>query len=156
MLIKKVMSILLALVMSQSMLAPASGATSTFYLSLKVNTCYSFTKTGTKPSAISNPSKSLYAVSCTKPHHIQVIKVGQVPSSGSTLSQDDMSVYCSAAYRKLYNEDPPQAIADGARYLRWFFPDPGAETKKYKKTGICLVHQSNSEYSVYSVLKSKI
>jgi hypothetical protein len=146
----------MVLLMSPMTLEPAFAAKSTFYLNLKANTCYSFTTTGTKPSPISNPSKSLYAVACSKPHHFQVIKVGQVPSAGSSLTQDDMSEYCRAAYRKLYNEEAPQTISDGAIYLRWFFPDPGAETKKYKKTGICLVHQSNSVYSVYSVLKSKI
>ena len=154
--LRKTFATLLVIVLSQIGLAPAQAATSTFYMNLKANTCYSFTTTGTKPVSINTTAKNMYAVSCTKPHHFQVIKVGQVPTAGASITQDDMSAFCSKAYRSIYKEEPLQEIVPGSRYLRWYYPDPGAETKKYKKTGVCIVHKSDSKYSVYSVLKTKI
>lgn len=153
---RRIIAAVIVVAVSQLGAVPSYAASSTFYLSLKANTCYSFTANATKPAQISNPSKTMYAVSCTKPHHFQVIKIGQVPAAGSSLTQDDMSAYCSAAYKAVYKEEPPQEISNGARYLRWFFPDPGAETRKYKNTGVCIVHKSNADYTVYSVVKSKI
>lgn len=153
---RKLIAALLFIGLNPIALAPAQAATTTFYLSLKSNTCYSFTPTGTKPVAANIDSKRMYQVGCTKPHHFQVIKVGQVPSVGTSITQDDMSAFCSKAYRSIYKQDPVSVITPGSRYLRWYFPDPGAETKKYKKTGVCIVHKSDAKYSVFSVLKSKI
>jgi hypothetical protein len=85
-----------------------------------------------------------------------VIKVGQVPTTGSSITQEDMSVFCSKAYVAIYKEDPVAEIIPGSRYLRWYYPDPGPETKKYKKTGVCIVHKADARYTQYSVLKSKI
>lgn len=153
---KKAFVIGMAIVIGGLNVAPAHGSSTTFYLNLKANTCYSFTKKGSNPVSIDNNVKALYAVSCSKAHHIEVIKVGQVSSANATLTQDDMSAYCSAAYKSKYGVEPPSAIANNAIYLRWFFPDAGIETKKYKKKGICLVHKSDENYSVYSVLKAKL
>ena len=153
---KKAFVIGLAIVIGGLNVAPAHGSSTTFYLYLKTNTCYSFTKNGSNPVSIDNNVKALFAVSCSKPHHIQVIKAGQVSSTNSTLTQGDMSAYCSAAYKKKFGVEAPSSITNNAIYLRWFFPDAGIETKKYKKKGICLVHKSDQNYSVYSVMRGKI
>ena len=142
--------------LSVSSVLPAQAASTTFYLNLKANSCYSFTKSGTKPASIETDLKKMYAVSCSKPHHFEVIKAGQVPSEGALLTQEDMSAYCTAAYLKKFGKEAPYEISEGAIYLRWYFPDAGLETKKYKKKGICIVHKSDANYSVYSVLKSKL
>ena len=152
----KFFSVVASLVLFFSAALPANAASTTFYLSLKANTCYSYTKTGAKPAPISSNSKSMYAVPCTSPHHFQVIKVGQVPSANATLTQGDVDAFCSAAYVAIYKSKPVEVIKAGARYLRWFYPDPGIETAKYKKLGICIVHKSDTKYSVFSVLNSKI
>jgi hypothetical protein len=154
--LRKLFATVAVVIMSSMTLTPANAAETTFYLNLKANTCYSYTKTGTKAVPVDTAVKNMYPVSCTKPHHFQVIKVGQVPTAGTSITQEDMSAYCSKAYRSIYKSEPLVEIKPGSRYLRWFFPDPGAETKKYKKQGICIVHKSDSKYSVYSVLKSKI
>jgi hypothetical protein len=154
--LKKVFVVGIVIFLAGLNIAPAHGASTTFYLNLKVNSCYSFTKAGTKPVSIDNNIKALFPVSCKKPHHIQVIKAAQVPSSNSLLTQDEMSAYCSAAYNKKFGVPAPTSIANNAIYLRWYFPDAGVETRKYKKKGICLVHKSDANYSVYSVLRKKL
>jgi hypothetical protein len=153
---KKLFAVGIAIIIGGLNVAPAHGASTTFYLKLKANSCYSFTKTGANPVSIENDVKALYRVSCKKPHHIQVIKSAQVPSSNALLTQDDMDNYCSAAYRNKFGKPAPTSITKRAVYLRWFFPDAGVEARKYKKKGICLVHKSDSNYSVYSVLRKKL
>lgn len=153
---RKAFVIGLAIVIGGLTVAPAYGKATTFYLNLKANTCYSFTKNGSKPISIENDVKALYAVSCSKPHHIEVIRAAQVSTPNSLPTQDEMSSFCSAAYKSKFGFAPPSAIADNAIYLRWFFPDAGLEAKKYKKKGICLVHKSDANYSIYSVLREKL
>lgn len=153
---KKLATVGMLLMLSAMSIAPAQAVSSTFYLKLKANSCYSFTQTGSKPASIELSAKNMFAVSCTKPHHFEVIKTGQVPAASGTLTQEDMSTYCSAAYSKKFGKAAPSEITEGAIYLRWFFPDAGLESKKYKNQGVCIVHKSDSNYSVYSVLKSKL
>lgn len=153
---KKLITLGMLLILSSMTISPAQAASSTFYLKLKANSCYSFTKTGTKPASIELSEKNMYAVSCSKPHHFEVIRTGQVPAKSGVLTQEDMSAYCGAAFSKKFGKAAPSEITEGAIYLRWFFPDAGLETKKYKNQGVCIAHKSDSNYSVYSVLKAKL
>lgn len=152
---KKVFAILASVVLLATTSTSAHAVSSTFYLKLKSNTCYSFTKAGNKPISIGNELKSMYAVSCSKPHHFQVIKTGIVPSVGAELSQADMEAYCWETFATRFGDTHPAVVKGTSLYLRWYFPDAGAETTKYGNKGICLIHTADADYTSYQVMKKK-
>lgn len=152
--IKSILAIAIAAAISATTAIPASAASSTFYLSLKNNTCYSFTKSGNQPVTVENDLKKMYAVSCSKGHHFQVIKTGQAPSAGAELTQEDMQNYCLPAYTAKYGAYP-KMVSGSPLVLRWYFPDPGAETLKYGNKAICIVHIGDDPYTSYMVMKKK-
>lgn len=134
---------------------PAEAANPVFYLNMKAGSCYSFTSVAKKPAKIGNNIKSLYLVSCASNHHFQVIKAGLAPSTHTALTDDELYSFCGPAYFEKFGADAPSDISAGAVYLRWFYPDPGAETKKFGRKTICLVHTSDSKYANYTLNKLK-
>ena len=134
---------------------PAQAASPVFYLNMKANTCYSFTSVANKPAKMGNNIKTVYPVSCFSNHHFQVIKVGMAPSTHTSLTDDELNNFCGPAYFDMFGADAPSDISAGAVYLRWYYPDPGAETRIYGRKTICLVHTSDLKYSPYALTKLK-
>lgn len=150
---KKILTICIAaLFVFSSSNAMAAGTV--FYLKLVSGQCYSFNSSTTAGVRIETTGKTLYPKSCYSKHHIQVIKVGTVRKSG-TITQDNMAAFCEAGYKAKFKKNSPVNISSGAKYLRWFFADPGPELKKYGRIGICYIHQADSNYFNYTVMTKK-
>jgi hypothetical protein len=118
--------------------SPAAEALSkgSFYLELKLG-CYSANKAPTKSSRWSDTNyKTLYSTSCNEPHHYEVFYVGKIKAKnlGSTAARKEAEIACdNAALDSLMGQkDLPRSLTYG-----YFFPDPGAEEKKYGKKILC-------------------
>ena len=130
---------------------PAQAASKgVFYLDLK-NGCYSASKSPTKPYKWSESNyKTLYPTSCATSHHYEVYAVTKLTAKDltSTAAQDEGRAICTSKARVLLaNQDE----IDPNITFAFFFPDPGAETKKYGKKLICFfrsVDPKNDQYSV--------
>ena len=108
----------------------------TFYLELKPG-CYSANKAPTKPSKWTDTNyKTLYSTACTSAHHYEVFFVGKIKAKdlSSDAAKKEAGVACdNAAIATLTGQkDLPQTLTYG-----YFFPDPGAEEKKYGKKILC-------------------
>ena len=107
-----------------------------FYLELKTG-CYSANKAPTKSSRWTNTNyKTLYATGCTEPHHYEVFYVGKikVKDLNSEAAKKEAGIACdNAAIATLTGQkNLPKTLTYG-----YFFPDPGAEEKKYGKKILC-------------------
>jgi hypothetical protein len=108
----------------------------TFYLELKPG-CYSANKAPTKPSKWTDTNyKTLYSTTCTSPHHYEVFFVGKIKAKdlSSEAAKKEAGIACdNAAIATLTGQkDLPQSLTYG-----YFFPDPGAEEKKFGKKILC-------------------
>ena len=108
----------------------------TFYLELKTG-CYSANKVPTKSSRWTDTNyKTLYAIGCTQPHHYEVFFVGKIKTRdlNSDAAKKEAGAACdNAAIATLTGQkDLPPTLTYG-----YFFPDPGAEEKKYGKKILC-------------------
>jgi hypothetical protein len=108
----------------------------TFYLELKAG-CYSANKAPNKPSKWTDTNyKTLYSTACTSPHHYEVFFVGKIKAKdlGSDAAKKEAGIACdNAAIATLTGQkDLPPSLTYG-----YFFPDPGAEEKKYGKKILC-------------------
>ena len=130
---KKTFIALIALLLA---IAPsAEAAASTFYLDLKIG-CYSASRTPSKPVKWSAPNyKTLYAASCTGPHHYEVFKIAKIKAKdlASEAAKKEASGICTEAARNLIGSGE---VAQTLSYA-YFYPDKGAEEKKYGKKTIC-------------------
>ena len=104
----------------------------TFYLELKTG-CYSANKAPTKSSRWTDTNyKTLYATGCAEPHHYEVFFVGKIKAKdlNSEAAKKEAGVACdNAAIATLTGQkELPDTLTYG-----YFFPDPGAEEKKYGK-----------------------
>lgn len=111
-------------------------AKGTFYLELKPG-CYSANKAPTKPSKWSDKNyKTLYPTRCTEPHHYEVFFTGTIKTKdlNSDAAKKEAGTACdNAAIATLTGQkDLPPTLTYG-----YFFPDPGAEEKKYGKKILC-------------------
>lgn len=118
--------------------SPTSQALSkgTFYLDLKTG-CYAANKAPNKPSKWSDTNyKTLYSTSCTQPHHYEVFFTGKIKAKdlNSEAAKKEAGTACdNAAIATLTGQkDLPSSLTYG-----YFFPDPGAEEKKFGKKIIC-------------------
>ena len=107
-----------------------------FYLELKTG-CYSANKTPSKSSRWTDTNyKTLYATGCTQPHHYEVFYVGKLKAKdlNSEGAKKEAGIACdNAAIATLTGQkDLPKTLTYG-----YFFPDPGAEEKKYGKKILC-------------------
>jgi len=108
----------------------------TFYLQLQLG-CYSANKTPTKASKWSETNyKTLYLTSCTSAHHYEVFYTGKLKAKNlnSDAAKREAGAACdNAALSTLIGQkDLPPSLTYG-----YFFPDPGAEEKKYGKRIVC-------------------
>ena len=108
----------------------------TFYLELKLG-CYSANKSPDKASKWSDTNyKTLYSTSCTSAHHYEVFYTGKLKAKdlNSDAAKKEAGSACDkAALNSLLGQkDLPSSLTYG-----YFFPDPGAEEKKYGKKIVC-------------------
>ena len=132
-------------------IAPSSSAAlqATFYLDLKVG-CYSANKNPTKPAKWSATNyKTLYPASCRSPHHYEVFKVGKIKAKdlASDGAKEEASGICTDAARKLIGTGD---VADNLSFA-YFYPDKGAEEKKYGKKTICFFRSLDPKDSTTSL-----
>ena len=114
----------------------------TFYLQLQLG-CYSANKAPTKASKWSETNyKTLYSTSCTSAHHYEVFYTGKLKAKdlNSDAAKKEASAACDkAALSALTGQkDLPPSLTYG-----YFFPDPGAEEKKYGKRIVCFFRVAN-------------
>ena len=122
----------------------------TFYLELKTG-CYSANKAPTKSSKWSDKNyKTLYSTSCTAPHHYEVFYTGKMKTKdlNSEAAKKEAGSACDNAALNLLasQKDLPLTLTYG-----YFYPDPGAEEKKYGKRIICffrVADPKNSEFTL--------
>lgn len=124
--------------------SPSSHALSkgTFYLELKTG-CYSANKVPNKSSKWTDKNyKTLYSTSCTSPHHYEVFFTGKIKAKdlNSEAAKKEAGIACdNAAIDTLMGQkDLPETLTYG-----YFFPDPGAEEKKYGKKIFCFFRVSD-------------
>ena len=108
----------------------------TFYLELKLG-CYSANKSPDKASKWSDTNyKTLYSTSCTSAHHYEVFYTGKLKTKdfNSEAAKKEAGSACDkAALNSLLGQkDLPSSLTYG-----YFYPDPGAEEKKYGKKIVC-------------------
>jgi len=108
----------------------------TFYLETQLG-CYSANKTPSKASKWSDTNyKTLYQTSCTSAHHYEVFYTGKLKTKNlnSEAAKKEAGIACDkAALNTLMGQrDLPSTLT-----YAYFFPDPGAEEKKYGKRIIC-------------------
>ena len=108
----------------------------TFYLELKTG-CYAANKAATKSSKWTDTNyKTLYLTSCTSAHHYEVFYTGKLKAKdlSSDVAKKEAGAACDkAALSALMGQkDLPPSLTYG-----YFFPDPGAEEKKYGKRIVC-------------------
>jgi hypothetical protein len=135
-------------------ITPSShAAAATFYLDLKVG-CYSASKTPTKPVKWSSTNyKTLYTASCTGPHHYEVFKIAKLKAKdlASDAAQDEATGICTKAARNAIGSGD---VADTLSYA-FFYPDKGAEERKYGKKTICFFRTLDPKDSGVSLSVNK-
>ena len=132
--------------------SPAADALSkgTFYLELKTG-CYSANKLPDKPSKWTDTNyKTLYSTSCTSPHHYEVFFTGKIKAKdlNSEAAKKEAGIACDdAAINTLMGQkDLPSSLTYG-----YFFPDPGAEEKKYGKKIFCFFRVADPKNDKYTL-----
>jgi len=127
----------------------------TFYLQLQLG-CYSANKAPTKASKWSDTNyKTLYLTSCTSAHHYEVFYTGKMKAKdlNSEAAKKEAGIACDKeAVNTLTGQtDLPTSLTYG-----YFFPDPGAEEKKYGKRIICFfrVADPKNEKSTLSIKRT--
>jgi hypothetical protein len=108
----------------------------TFYLELQLG-CYAANKSPSKASKWSDTNyKTLYLTSCTSAHHYEVFYTGKLKAKdlNSDAAKKEAGSACDkAAVSTLTGQkDLPTSLTYG-----YFYPDPGAEEKKYGKRILC-------------------
>lgn len=92
------------------------------------------------------------------------VSVGSGSGGGSAAGGDDVfqalesitdqlntqivSAHCQKVYQDRFGVEPPSIATPGATYLRWFYPDPGEERRRYAGTTVCYVHQGYQSYQL--------
>ena len=122
----------------------------TFYLELKTG-CYAANKAPTKPSKWSDTNyKTLYATNCAAAHHYEVFYTGLIKAKdlNSDAAKKEAGLACDkAAVATLTGQkDLPSSLTYG-----YFFPDPGAEEKKYGKKIFCFFRVADPKDDKYTL-----
>jgi hypothetical protein len=133
---KKFVSVILAFVFSAGVLPAQALSKGTFYLELQLG-CYSANKSPTKPSKWSDTNyKTLYLTGCTLAHHYEVFYTGKLKAKdlSSAAANKEAGAACDNAALNILTgqKDLPASLTYG-----YFYPDPGAEEKKYGKRIVC-------------------
>ena len=145
---RRTLTVLLSTALIVTLIQPANAAKSVFYLNLTKG-CYSGTPTATRPLLWSSPTyKTLYPKSCFTSHHYEVFYTSKLTSnlSNNDAAQKEANNKCDlAASSYLMGSNYSDILSVG-----WFFPDAGAEEKKYGKKLICFfrfVYDESWDYS---------
>lgn len=122
----------------------------TFYLELKTG-CYSANKAPAKASKWSDKNyKTLYSTSCNSPHHYEVFYTGKIKAKdlNSDAATKEAGAACdkSAIDTLMTQKDLPKSLTYG-----YFYPDPGAEEKKYGKQLICFFRVADPKDDQYTL-----
>ena len=122
----------------------------TFYLQLQLG-CYSANKAPTKSSKWSDTNyKTLYATNCAAAHHYEVFYTGMIKAKdlNSDAAKKEAGLACDkAAVATLTGQkDLPSSLTYG-----YFFPDPGAEEKKYGKKIFCFFRVADPKDDKYTL-----
>jgi len=146
---KPITALLIALFVAGSPAAQAL-AQGTFYLELKPG-CYAANKAPTKPSMWTDTNyKTLYSTSCNAAHHYEVFYTGTIKAKdlSSDGAKKEAGLACDkAAISSLTGQkDLPLSLTYG-----YFFPDPGAEEKKYGKRIICFFRVADPKNDKYTL-----
>lgn len=64
------------------------------------------------------------------------------------LNTQIVNAYCQKVYQDRFGVEPPAIVSPGATYLRWFYPDPGEERRRYGGATVCYVHQGYQYYQL--------
>jgi len=147
---KRLVVILLALTFALGALPAQAISKGTFYLELQLG-CYSADKSPTKSSKWSDTNyKTLYSTSCTAAHHYEVFYTGKIKAKdlNSAGAKKEAGAACDdAALSTLTGQkDLPTSLTYG-----YFFPDPGAEEKKYGKRVICFFRVADPKDDKYTL-----
>jgi len=133
---KKFVVLILTMTFALGTLPAQALSEGTFYLQLQLG-CYSANKVPTKSSKLSDTNyKTLYMTSCTSAHHYEVFYTGKLKAQdlNSEAAKKEAGEACDkAALSTLMGQkDLPNTLTYG-----YFYPDPGAEEKKYGKRIVC-------------------
>jgi hypothetical protein len=133
---REFISLIMALFFTAGVLPAQALGKGTFYLDLKLG-CYSANKAPTKSSKWSDTNyKTLYQTSCTSAHHYEVFYTGKLKAKdlNSEAAKKEAGLACdkSAISTLIGQRDLPPSLTYG-----YFYPDPGAEEKKYGKRIVC-------------------
>ena len=133
---RKIISLIMALFFSVGVLPAQALGKGTFYLDIKLG-CYSANKAPTKSSKWSDTNyKTLYQTNCTSAHHYEVFYTGKLKAKdlNSEAAKKEAGLACdkSAISTLMGQRELPPSLTYG-----YFYPDPGAEEKKYGKRIVC-------------------
>ncbi len=132
---------------------PTAEAKQVFYLDLKKG-CYAGNSPVKTYLEWSLPSyKKLYSANCYNKCHYQVYFISKLTSrlSDSKAPQNEAKDTCVlAAVRLIGNTDISDDLMIG-----WFFPDPGAEEKKYGKKLICFFRMLDPDNENFTIAQTK-
>jgi hypothetical protein len=147
---KKFALVLLTLTISLSAEPAQALGKATFYLQLQLG-CYSANKAPTKSSKWSDTNyKTLYLTSCNDAHHYEVFYTGKLKARklDSETAKKEAGTACDkAALSALTGQkDLPTTLTYG-----YFYPDPGAEEKKYGKKIICFFRVADPKDDKFSL-----
>lgn len=152
---KKFLVLILAFTFALGVLPAQALGKGTFYLQLELG-CYSANKAPTKSSKWSDTNyKTLYMTSCTSAHHYEVFYTGKLKAKdlSSEAAKKEAGAACDkvALNTLMGQKDLPSTLTYG-----YFYPDPGAEEKKYGKRIVCFfrVADPKNEKSTLSIKRT--
>ena len=148
--LKKFLVLILTFTFALGTLPAQALGKGTFYLQLELG-CYSANKAPTKASKWSNTNyKTLYSTSCTSAHHYEVFYTGKLKAKdlNSDAAKKEAGLACDkAALNTLIGQkDLPSSLTYG-----YFYPDPGAEEKKYGKRIVCFFRVADPKDDKYTL-----
>ena len=135
-----------------SLALPPANAKSTFYLDLKKG-CYAGNSPATSLLEWSGPNyKTLFRTSCNKKYHYQVYFISKLSLNlAGESAQKQSGERCSSALSRLVDLNK----VDPRLGIGWFFPDVGAEERKYGKKLICFVRMASSSDEYQSLVQTR-
>ena len=147
---KKLLVLILTFTFAMGVIPAQALSKGTFYLELQLG-CYAANKVPTKPSKWSDTNyKTLYSTGCTAAHHYEVFYTGKLTTKdlNSEAAKKESSAACDKAAMSalIGQKDLPTSLTYG-----YFFPDPGAEEKKYGKRIICFFRVADPKDDKYTL-----
>ena len=63
---------------------------------------------------------------------------------------------CVESFKDLMGYSPLSDAFPNATYLRWFYPDDGAERDQYTGTTVCYIHEADTKYDYYEMRQEEL